>query len=243
MTRSAVLSAGLNRQPVDNESTAGLLAELSPSGDDRRILPGRWRWSAATTPAQTCCSGRRRPGAASRAIATISPRRRTHPLLATSAGRGAKGRIDGARDGFRLPARSRPQAAFDRLPGGRRRARPELLRSSRLRGAARKLHGDRQGRCSRAPLVPARSRRYADRAWRRADLLVGIDVRVSDAVARHARAGRQLDRADQSADRAPPDRVWSRAWGPLGRVRVRLQRRATWSSPTNIPISAFPVSG
>ena len=76
-------------------------------------------------------------------------------------------------------------------------ARSQLLRPARLGGPARQLRGDRQGRRAGPPLVPARPRGDAGRARRGADLVVGIDVRVSDAVAGHARAGRQPDRADQ----------------------------------------------
>ena len=63
----------------------------------------------------------------------------------------------------------------------------------------------------------------AGRAWRGADLLVGLDVRVSDAVARHAGAGRQPARADQPPDRAPPDRL----------------RRSTADVPWGISESAY----
>ncbi len=66
--------------------------------------------------------------------------------------------------------------------------------------------------------------------------MVGIHVRVSDAVARDARTGRQLDRADESADRASPDRIWSGAWHPVGRVRIRLQRPR---SGIHLPIFEF----
>ena len=48
-------------------------------------------------------------------------------------------------------------------------------------------------------LVPAGPRRNAGRARRRADLVVGVDVRISDALARHARAGRQPARSRQIA--------------------------------------------
>ena len=50
-------------------------------------------------------------------------------------------------------------------------------------------------------LVPPGPLRDACRARRRADLLVGIDVRISDAVARHASAGRKPARADKPTDR------------------------------------------
>ena len=59
---------------------------------------------------------------------------------------------------------------------------------------------------------------------RGADLLVGIDVRVPDAVAGDARAGRQPARADQPADRAPADRVRADARRSVGHLGVRLQR-------------------
>ena len=121
-------------------------------------------------------------------------------------------------------------------------ARSELLRSARLRGAARELHRDRQGRRSGAALVSPRPRRDAGRARRRADLVVGIDVRVPDAVARHARAGRQPDRADEPPDRAPPDRLRGDARRPVGRSRNPPTTPAISSSPTSIRTSAFPAS-
>ena len=49
-------------------------------------------------------------------------------------------------------------------PRRRRDARPELLRPARLRGAARELRRDRQGRRPGAALVPARPRADARRA-------------------------------------------------------------------------------
>ena len=128
----------------------------------------------------------------------------------------------GAMD-FGFP-RPRAQAALDRLPRCRRPARPELLRSARLRGAPRELRGDRQGRRRVAALVPPRARRHPDRPWRGAHLLVGIDVRVPDAVARHARAGREPPRADQPPGGAPADRLRRRARRALGRLGVGLQR-------------------
>ena len=73
-------------------------------------------------------------------------------------------------------------------------------------------------------LVPARPRRDARRAWRRADFVVGIDVRIPDALAGHARAGRKPARADQPSDRAPPDRLRREAGPAVGHIRIRLQR-------------------
>ena len=85
-------------------------------------------------------------------------------------------------------------------------------------------------------LVPPRPRRDAGRARRRADLLVGIDVRISDALARHARAGRKPARADEPTDRAPPDRLRREARPALGHFRIRLQRAR---SGTDLSIFQF----
>ena len=66
-------------------------------------------------------------------------------------------------DGLQLPVRPDPQALLDRVPGPGRHARPELLRPPRLRGPARQLPRDRQGRRPARPLVPARPRPDARR--------------------------------------------------------------------------------
>ena len=77
--------------------------------------------------------------------------------------------------------------------------------------------------------VPARHWFHLGRAvtpiayWRRADLLVGIDVRIPDALAGHARAGGKPAGADQPADRAAADRLWHVTRPALGRLGVRLQ--------------------
>ena len=117
-----------------------------------------------------------------------------------------------------------PATAVDRISGARRRARHELLRSAGVRGAARQLLRHRQGRRRRQALVPARPRRDAGRPWRRADFVVGIDVRVSDAVAGHARAGGQPARADQPSGRAPADRLRRQTRSAVGHFGIRLQR-------------------
>src|SRR5439155_15684764 len=56
-----------------------------------------------------------------------------------------------------------------------------------------------------------------------ADLLVRIDVRISDAVSGDARAGRQSDRADEPSHRPPADVLWRRAWLTVGHLRSGLQ--------------------
>ena len=97
---------------------------------------------------------------------------------------------DGGGDGVRLPARPATQAAFHRLPCRRRHARPELLRSARVRGAPGELRRDRQGRRPQPPLVSPRPAGHACRQRRGAHLLVGLDVRIPDALSRDARTGR-----------------------------------------------------
>ena len=116
-------------------------------------------------------------------------------------------------DGFRLPARPRAQAAVDRLFASPTTARPQLLRPARLRSAARQPVRHRQGRCPDPALVPPRPRGDAARQRLGADLLVGLDVRVPDAVAGDARAGRQPARADQSPGGASGSRPTAASLG------------------------------
>ena len=58
---------------------------------------------------------------------------------------------------------------------------------------------------------------------RGADLVVGVDVRISDAVAGHAHADRQRARADEPHDRPTADRVREEPRHALGRLGVGLQ--------------------
>ena len=166
------------------------------------------RANAATTPAPRCSTGRRRRIAS---IESHRARRRARPpsrpapcdrrlaALATA----ARAMADAMEFGFLLDPERRLLSIGYRV--ARRHARPELLRPARLRGAARELRRDRQGRRPVAALVPPRPRRHPDRTRRGADLLVGIDVRVPDAVAGDARAGGQPARADQPPGRAAAD--------------------------------------
>ena len=148
------------------------------------------------------------------------------------------GARDGRRDGLRLPARPGAQAAVDRLPRSRRHARPELLRPARLRSAPGELLRDRQGRCPDAALVPPRARRHAGRTRRGADLLVGIDVRVPDAVAGDARAGRQPARADEPPASCAGRSTMAPSSACPGASRNPPTTPATWSSPTSTRTSA-----
>ena len=117
-------------------------------------------------------------------------------------------------NGLRLPARSRAQAAVDRLLASpTTRLDPscyDLLASeARLASLFAIAKGD----------VPARhwfrlGRTATPLGQRRgADLLVGLDVRVPDAVAGDARAGRQPARADQPAGGASGSRPTARSLG------------------------------
>src|SRR5208337_2078398 len=119
---------------------------------------------------------------------------------------------------------SRTPTPFDWLPRHGRQSRFELLRPAWFGGAAGEFRRNREGRNSRASLVPARARDDAGRSRLGADFVVGLDVRVPDAVAGDARAGGQPARADQSAGGAPPDKVRRRAWNTVGRLGVRVQR-------------------
>ncbi len=129
----------------------------------------------------------------------------------------------GQRHGVRFPPRPGAPPALDRLSRGRGRARSQLLRPAGVGSAACQFHGDRHGRRAGPPLVPAGPRSDADRTRCGAGLVVGIDVRVSHAVAGHARAARQPDREDQRSDRAAPDRLRGRPRRAVGHLRIGLQ--------------------
>ena len=101
----------------------------------------------------------------------------------------------------------------------------QLLRPAGLRGAPGEFHGHRQERRAGTALVPAGPRSDADRQRRGADLVVRIDVRIPDALAGHAGAGRQPAGSDQSPDRAPPGSNYGAELGvPWGISESALQR-------------------
>ena len=159
--------------------------------------------------ARSRAAARRRRLARSRAT-SLQPRR---PRLANV-----------RRDGVRLPVRPESSAALDRLPLERRHARPELLRPARLRSAARELRRDREGRRAGSSLVPARTLAHADRSRLRADLVVGLDVRVPDAVARDARAVGEPARADEPPGGATAAGLRRGARRALGHLGIGVQR-------------------
>ena len=211
------------------DTGAGALA--SERGDDarrRHAVLGRGRSRAPST-------------AIARDLLARDPTRRSivgsRRSLATARG-------DGRRHGLRLPARPRAQAALDRLSRRRRHARPELLRPARLRGAARELRRDRQGRRRRrgtgsgsaAPSTPIGARRGAD-------LVVGLDVRVPDAVAGHARAGAAACSSRPAGWSCGGRSPTAPSSACPGASRSRPTTRATSSSPISTRTSACRASG
>ena len=130
----------------------------------------------------------------------------------------------GRRDALRFSLRSGAQAALDRLPRAGGNSRPELLRPARVGGPAREFRRNRKRRPARAPLVSPRTRGDPGRARCRPRLVVGIDVRVPDAVARHARSSRQPAGRDEPADRSAPEGLRTLAQRAVGNLGVRLQR-------------------
>ena len=102
---------------------------------------------------------------------------------------------------------------------------PVLLRPARLRGAAGEFHRHRQGRHARAPLVPARPHRDADRRRRGAGVLVGLDVRVPDAGPGAARARAVVCWRRPAGSSCKRQIAYGAELEPaLGRLRIRVQR-------------------
>ena len=170
--------------------------------------------------------GRRRP------IADGSPRRRW-PI---SPGRMFHGH------GIRLPVRSRPPTPVHRLSRRRRQPRFQFLRSAGVGSAACKFRRHRQRRFARQALVPSRTHSDADRRRLRPDLLVRIDVRISDALAGHARARRQPAGTDQPAGRAAAGEIWRRTRRALGHVGIGIQCARHRADLPIFRASAFPIS-
>ena len=188
-------------------------------GGHARKRAGRRRRARASRVGGGRATRHRQPS--SRLFTPASVRQRSE---GSPGGNRERGAGDGQRHGLRLPVRQPSQAALDRLPRERRPARFELLRSPRLRSAARQLYRDRQGRRAGAALVSPRAGGHPDRSRRGADLLVGIHIRVPDALARHARAGRQPAGADQPAGRDTADRVRRKPRSAVGHLGIGVQR-------------------
>ena len=187
----APLAAAWPRWRPVSRAVVALVAQLASEGGDEGSAETAV-WAMATL--RTIESHRRDLAPAPRTAASIPCRDRLDALAATVA-------PHGRRDAFRLSFRSRAQAALDRLPRPRGQSRSRAATTCwRPRRDWRASSRSRTATCPRA-LVPPRARRDPRRSRRSARLVVGIDVRVPDAVARHARARRQPARADQSPDR------------------------------------------
>ena len=75
----------------------------------------------------------------------------------------------------------------------------------------------------RKTLVQIGARRDPDRPWFRSNLMVGIDVRVSDAGTGDARARREPVASNGPVNRESSDRVRLSAWSSVGSLQVRVQ--------------------
>ena len=186
----AAVALAVQQARLSSDDLAARLWLSRPTPRSWSTSPERWRSNAATAAAPTCCSGRKRPESDRRAPPRFGAVRECDSLYNRAAlDVGRDGAVDGAGDGLRLPVQPPPPIAVDRISRARRRTRYELLRSAGVRGATRQLLRHRQRRRRRQALVSTRPRRDPGGARRRADFVVGIDVRVSDAVAGHASAG------------------------------------------------------
>ena len=140
------------------------------------------------------------------------------------------------RDGFLVPVQHAAQAAVDRLP---RRAAPdrrELLRPAGLGSAADQPVRHRQGRPADRALVQARPADRRDRLPGRADVVVGLDVRVSDAAAGDEGAARRHPQPDQPPDHQAADPVRPLQAYSVGHLGSRLQRPRP---RTDLPVHQF----
>ena len=145
-----------------------------------------------------------------------------------AAARDRRGRTrDGHGDGVRVPLRPDADALRDRVSPERREPRRRPLRPARLGGTPAELRRDREGRRADAALVPPRAAADAGGQGLGAAVVVGVDVRVPDAGADHARADRKPARADLPPGGTAADRVRGGARRAVGNVGVRVQRRAT----------------
>ena len=185
----------------------------------------------------TCPRGADRcPGRCPRALGPRRP-----GVASTPRGAAPAGDEDVRRHGVRVSLRPRAAAPLDRLVGRRGQSRSQLLRPAGLRGAPGELRRDRQGRRAGAPLVSARARPDAGRPRFGADLVVGLDVRVPDAGAGDARAGREPAGADEPPRRPPSDQATAPSSACRGASPNRRTMCATWSSPISTRTSACPA--
>ena len=132
------------------------------------------------------------------------------------------------RDELLVPAARGPQAAVDRLPRRRAPARRKLLRPACFGSAADQPVRHRQGRHPDRTLVQAWPSDRRDRLPRRADVVVGLDVRISDAAAGDEGAAGRHPQPDQST------------WSSSGRSSMPARSRSRGASrkPPTTPATA-----
>ena len=143
----------------------------------------------------------------------------------------------GRRHEFPRAVRRAARPAVGRLSSRRRRRprapRPVVLRPARLRGAARQLHRDRQGRRPGDALVPPGPARHEHQGRSHAAVVGRHDVRVPDAAPRDAQLSGNAARRNVPDGRAAADPV---------RRGTRRARGACPNAPTTSSIATAPIS-
>ncbi len=172
-----------------------------------------------------------RPGAGATERASVPCRHRLDALAATARRMAAAMRFDFLFDherkllsiGYRVLEGSLDPSCYDLLASEARLASFVAIAN----GDVPARHWFRLGRA----VVRVRS-------WRCARLVVRLDVRIPDAVARHARARRQPARADQSPRGRSSAGVRQETRRARGESRSRPTTRVTSSAPTSTRVSA-----
>ena len=212
-------AAGLSAKVDCRTQLAGLRAKSRPWSTS----PARLRSNVGTQPARKCCSGRERSRLDRSASASIwsmptgalVQRERLAALEDTARSMALAMEFGFLLDrdrqllsiGYLVPEGALDPNCYDLLASEARLASFFAI----AKGDIPAHHWFRLGRAC-----------DAGRARRRADFLVRLDVRVSDAVARHARAGRKPARADKPSDRAPPDCLCHDARPAVGHFGIGL---------------------
>ena len=216
------------------------------AGDGRRHRASARQRTRRRRRAPTCCSGSR-PRSASidshrRDVAQRPTSRRSAAApAATHRGDGARAWPTAMEFGFLLDPERQLLSIGYRVADGQRSTRAATTCSPPRRGWRASSRSPR-ATCRRATGSGSAARSTPVGTRRGADLLVGLDVRVPDAVAGHARAARQPARADQPADRAAADRLRRASSACRGASPNRPTTPATSSSPTSTRTSACPAS-
>lgn len=138
--------------------------------------------------------------------------------------------------GFPRALRRQAPPVPHRPQGRGERARCELLRPARLRSAAAELPRHRQGRRAATPLDGARAAFSLGRRTARAQVLVGLDVRVPDAHAGDGRAGGRPAAGGQPRGGQRAAGLRQHAEPAMGRLGVGLLRAGPFA---RLPVLAL----